>query len=140
MFPVEQQAPHRLDREECLRLLAVEDVGRLAMNQGRAPAIFPVNYALDGEAIVFRTAPGTKLTHGPRSAVAFEIDGLDRENRSGWSVVVTGRLEEVTDEEPELLARVHDLRIRPWATGTPKGHWMRIVPGIITGRWVGPDG
>ena len=83
MFPVEQHAPHRLDREECLRLLAVEDVGRLALAQGRAPVIFPVNYALDGEAIVFRTAEGTKLSHGPRGAAAFEIDGLVREGRSG---------------------------------------------------------
>ncbi|WCO66549.1 pyridoxamine 5'-phosphate oxidase family protein [Iamia majanohamensis] len=137
MFPVEQQAPHRLDREECLRLLAVEDVGRLALTQGRAPAIFPVNYALDGEAVVFRTAEGTKLAHGDRAAAAFEIDGLDREERRGWSVVVTGRLEEITD--PETLERVHGLGIRPWADG-PRGHWMRLLPGIITGRRVGRAG
>ncbi len=138
MFPVEQHKPHRLDRSECLRLLAVEDVGRLGLVQGQAPVIFPVNYAWDGQAIVFRTAEGTKLSHGPRSAVAFEIDGLDRENRSGWSVLVTGRLDEVTEADPDLWGRVQDLGIRPWEPGT-KGHWMRLVPGIITGRWVGPE-
>lgn len=127
----------RLDRDECLRLLSIEDVGRLAIVQGRTPAIFPINYALDGQAIVFRTAPGTKLDHGPRAPVAFEIDGLDRAARRGWSVVVTGRLEEVTAFDGPAFARVRALDIRPWAHGD-KGHWMRLVPGIITGRRVGP--
>jgi len=101
------------------------------------PAIFPINYALDGEAVVFRTAPGTKLTHGPRAPATFEIDGLDRAARTGWSVVATGRLEEVTTFDAPTLERVRALAIRPWTEGD-KGHWMRLVPDIITGRRVGP--
>lgn len=88
-----------LDREQCLRLLAEVEIGRLAVLDGSTPIIFPFNYRLDGDAIVFRTAPGTKLHHGPRSAASFEIDRFDREHRSGWSVVVVGRLEEVTHYE-----------------------------------------
>ena len=42
----------RLDHDECLRLLAIEDVGRVAVIHGRAPSIFPVNYALDGTTVV----------------------------------------------------------------------------------------
>lgn len=127
----------RMDRDECRRLLAIDDVGRLAIVQGHAPAIFAVNYVMDDDCVVFRTAAGTKLLHGPRGLAAFEIDGLSREDRSGWSVVVTGRLEEVTRFDATLLDRVQRLPVRPWAAGT-KDHWMRLVPGIITGRRVGP--
>lgn len=47
-----------LDRDQCLRLLADDEIGRLAVIAGNTPAIFPVNYALDGDTIVFRTDPG----------------------------------------------------------------------------------
>ena len=127
----------RLDLEECLLLLAIEDVGRLALVQGGTPAIFPVNYILDGTAPVFRTDPGTKLSHGPGTSVCFEIDGIDRDQRSGWSVVVTGVLETIDESDPETLERVRTLPVHPWGGGE-KAHWLRVVPGLITGRRVGP--
>lgn len=61
--------------------------------------------------MVFRTAPGTKLFSGPRSAATFEIDAFDREHRTGWSVVVTGRLEEVTKFDAATLNRVRALPV-----------------------------
>jgi uncharacterized protein len=125
-----------LDRDACLALLAGEDVGRLAMGTGGAPLVFPVNYALDGETVVFRTDPGTKLDRAERGRVAFEIDGLDRQARTGWSVVVTGRLEEVTHYDAAAFERVRRLPVEPWAAGE-KGHWLRLVPSQITGRRVG---
>jgi nitroimidazol reductase NimA-like FMN-containing flavoprotein (pyridoxamine 5'-phosphate oxidase superfamily) len=125
-----------LDRDECLRLLAQDEIGRLAVNDGSVPTIFPVNYRLDGDAIVFRTAPGTKLEYGPRSLACFEIDRFFPEHRSGWSVVVVGRLGEVTHYDARTLARVTDLAVDPWADGE-KSHWMRLVPTRITGRQVG---
>ncbi len=33
-----------LSREECLHLLATDEVGRLAIAVGNAPSVFPVNY------------------------------------------------------------------------------------------------
>ena len=126
-----------LDREECLALLATDDVGRLAIIEGGSPAIFPVTYARDGESIVFRTALGTKYFHGRRRPVAFEVDGLDRQQRSGWSVVVTGRLDEVDEDDATTLAHLRGLDIDPWAAGE-RSVWMRVVPGSITGRRVGP--
>jgi uncharacterized protein len=53
-----------LDRDQCLSLLAGDEVGRLAVIVGNTPTIFPVNYALDGDTIVFRTDPGTKSSTG----------------------------------------------------------------------------
>lgn len=125
-----------LEREECLKRLANDVVGRIAVIDGGTPVILPVNYALDGEAIVFRTDPGLKLDSGPRSSASFEIDDIDRERRSGWSVVVTGRLEEVTEYDDAVWRRALALPIEPWADGE-KGHWMRLVPARISGRSVG---
>jgi nitroimidazol reductase NimA-like FMN-containing flavoprotein (pyridoxamine 5'-phosphate oxidase superfamily) len=126
----------RLDREECLVLLADEEVGRVAVIDGGVPMIFPVNYRLDGESIVFRTAEGTKLDQGPRALASFEVDCFDRTARAGWSVVVVGRLEEVTRYDSRTLARIEELRVDPWAAGE-KAHWMRLVGTRISGRRVG---
>lgn len=125
----------RMDRGECLALLEAEDVGRLALVQGNVPAIFPINYALDGQDVVFRSAPGTKVVHGAGAPAAFEIDHLDRERRRGWSVVVVGHLE-VVDRSDPALARLRRLPIRPWAAGD-KDVVMRLVVGTITGRLLG---
>jgi nitroimidazol reductase NimA-like FMN-containing flavoprotein (pyridoxamine 5'-phosphate oxidase superfamily) len=128
-----------LDRDTCLELLAGDEVGRLAIAGRGAPILMPVNYALDGETVVFRTDPGTKLERAGRfGRAAFEIDRFDREARSGWSVVVTGRLEEVTDYDAATLERLTRLPLRPWARGE-KQHWVRLVPSKITGRRVGPS-
>jgi uncharacterized protein len=126
-----------LERAECLRLLEADVIGRLAVIAGGAPQVFPVNYVLDGDTVVFRTASGTKLDIGSRAPAAFEIDAFDRLARSGWSVVVTGRLEEATAHDATLFDRVRHLPVEPWAAGD-KPHWVRLVPSRITGRRVDP--
>lgn len=124
-----------IGRAECLRLLGEDCIGRLAVVAGGEPMIFPVNYVLDGDAVVFRTAPGSKLRAGPRAPASFEIDAFDRERRCGWSVVATGQLEEVTTFDALTFERVLDLGVDPWADGD-RSHWMRLVPGRVTGRRV----
>ena len=113
--------------DECLALLATTDVGRLAIGHGGSVDIFPINYALDGRTILFRTAEGTKWRDGPGGGVAFEVDELDAEHRTGWSVVVHGRLEPVA---PGVEGEASPL---PWAEGT-KPHLLRLVPENVTGR------
>lgn len=122
-----------IDRDECLALLRADEIGRLAVIDSGRPVIFPVNYVVDDEDIVFRTAPGTKVDQGPRAGACFEIDGFDRPHHAGWSVVVTGRLDEVTAYSGSLFARASELPVHPWADG-PKEHIMRLVPASITGR------
>jgi nitroimidazol reductase NimA-like FMN-containing flavoprotein (pyridoxamine 5'-phosphate oxidase superfamily) len=124
-----------MDRQLCLRLLAADEVGRLAVVNGGAPVILPVNYALDGESIVMRTAPGTKLAAAGGPA-CFEIDAFDRGRRHGWSVVVNGRLEEVDHYASRDLTRMRSLDLSPWADGE-RERWLRLVPSTITGRRVG---
>jgi nitroimidazol reductase NimA-like FMN-containing flavoprotein (pyridoxamine 5'-phosphate oxidase superfamily) len=122
-----------MDRQECVELLATDTIGRLAVIDGGTPTILPVNYVLDGEDVIFRTDPGLKLDAGPRAPASFEIDAFDRSTRSGWSVVVSGRLEEVTLYDAHRWSRVHQLPVEPWAAGD-KAHWMRLVGTKIAGR------
>lgn len=124
-----------LDERECLRLLATEDVGRIAVVLGRQPLIFPVNYVLDGKAVVFRTDPGTKLAAASLEKVAFEVDHIERETRSAWSVVIQGVGQEVTRSYSRLFDHVRSLPVVPWAPGD-KERWVRVVPTHITGRRV----
>ena len=127
-----------LERHECLALLAGEEVGRLGVVSGGHPLILPVNYVLDGDTVVFRTAPGTKLDAARRTAVAFEVDRFDRGARTGWSVVVQGVADEVTDfADPALLERLARLRLDPWTEGE-KPNVVRIVPRVVSGRRLRP--
>lgn len=123
-----------IDRKGCLELLAADHVGRLAVLEGGAPLILPVNYALDGDQVVFRTAPGTKLDVTNHGAACFEIDHFERSSRAGWSVVVRGRLEEVTVRNRPRWDRIQALP-DPWAEGE-KAHVLALVPQTLTGRRV----
>jgi len=121
-----------LTRSECFELLAGGQLGRVAVTDDRGPVVFPVNYALDRHTVVFRTEPGTKLHAAGRGGrVCFEADGTDEAARTGWSVIVRGEITEVTD--PDELARLCDLPLRPWAPGA-RDHYARILPAVLTGR------
>ena len=119
-----------LDRDECLRLLTTQSVGRLAACQpGWAPHVVPVNYVLLRDSIVFRTDEGTKLRLLVSEPVTFEVDFVDSFHRVGWSVVVQGLAYEASEWEVE----VEQLHVEPFAPGG-KPHWARLVPHSITGR------
>lgn len=123
----------KLTTQECLDLLGRHHLGRLAFvdRVGVVPQIIPVNYVLDGDVVVFRTDPGSKLAAAIRGApVAFEVDGVDEQQRVGWSVVVRGDASEVT--EATELDRLRQGPLVPWAPGA-KSHYVR-VPGRVTGR------
>src|SRR5437660_8888175 len=96
MRTIDRSGLERLSRQECVTLMATQEVGRLVVVDEGRPLIFPVNYALDGEAPVFRTASGTKLWASTHSSVAFEVDHVENETKTGWSVIVHGIAHEVT--------------------------------------------
>lgn len=80
---------------------------------------------VDGQSVVFRTGPGTKLAATVRgSPVAFEADAIDEVWREGWSVLVQGVAVQVTAREE--LDRLRRLPLRPWAGGD-KSHYVRIL-------------
>jgi uncharacterized protein len=122
-----------LSSDECHRLLAEHHVGRLAVVVGGQPVIFPLNYVFDGERVVFRTDEGLKLRHAPLRRVAFEIDGFDEAEGTGWSVLVQGSTYEITRAVDEYSEALRRLPLAPFAPGE-KAHWIEIVPTEITGR------
>lgn len=126
-----------LGSDECRKFLAEDVIGRVAVVIGATPMIFPVNYALDGDAIVMRTMPGSRLDVGQGHA-AFEVDSFDRGRQSGWSVLVTGHLEEVSWLQTKDMARLQALPVVPWVAGE-RDLWLRLRPSFITGRIVHGD-
>jgi len=124
-----------LPRAECLRLLAANRFGRLAvaLSEG-APVIRPVNYLFDesSQSVVFRTSHGSKL-HAvlQTNEAAFEIDGVEEGSRTGWSVIIHGVAEEITNQAE--VRRLDALGVTPWAPGH-KRRWVRIRARTVTGR------
>jgi nitroimidazol reductase NimA-like FMN-containing flavoprotein (pyridoxamine 5'-phosphate oxidase superfamily) len=123
-----------LPPDVCKRLLTLHHLGRLGVIADDRPLVLPVNYAFDGDDIVFRTDDGTKLHSAIGNPVAFEIDGVDNVWHSGWSVVVAGHAELVPDDEHDDLSA---LPLGPWCPG-PKRTWVRIRPDNISGRRIVP--
>jgi nitroimidazol reductase NimA-like FMN-containing flavoprotein (pyridoxamine 5'-phosphate oxidase superfamily) len=124
-----------LSRAECLELLEASKFGRLAVVSAHStPVIRPVNYVFDAssQSVVFRTGRGTKfnalLTAGK---AAFEIDGVDDATKTGWSVIISGIVEEITSRSE--VARLMASEIETWV---PEEEllWTRIRAYTVTGR------
>jgi nitroimidazol reductase NimA-like FMN-containing flavoprotein (pyridoxamine 5'-phosphate oxidase superfamily) len=123
-----------LTTAECRKLLGRHHFGRLGFmdSVGVLPSIIPVNYALDEDKVVIRTDAGSKLSAALRGApVAFEVDSVDEIHKVGWSVVVRGRAEEVTDEDK--LAELRQTPLLAWHP-RPQPRYVRINPSKISGR------
>ena len=132
-----QRVLEDLAPEECVRLLHQQEVGRLVYVDGDGPLAVPVNYAVDGNRIVFR------IEHSPKEldlkgAIAFEVDHFHESNHSGWSVLLRGTGREIPlDEVPEVLHRIQTHFPRPWAAGV-HNVWVSLDPAKITGKRFGP--
>ena len=125
-------APEILDAEECWALLSQTGVGRLAVIADGHPDVFPVNYKVDGQSLVFRTGSGTKHQAIQSDAVvALEADAVSSQFGLAWSVVIKGKAQETTPTGPDL----DDIRraLFPWQ-GVGQEHFIRITPESITGR------
>ena len=123
-----------IDPDSCADLLASSTLGRLGVIVDGRPEIFPVNHVYDRQSgcVVFPTNARTKL----RAAldwpwVAFEVDGIEPDGGGGWSVLVVGRAEDITElgEVPRIAQERHVL----WRAGDTV-RWIRIVPSKVTGR------
>jgi nitroimidazol reductase NimA-like FMN-containing flavoprotein (pyridoxamine 5'-phosphate oxidase superfamily) len=123
-----------LDRDECLHLLLRHQVGRIAVTIDGQPHIVPVTYAADTAGdIVFRTGPDTVLARVDLERVAFEIDGVDEQARTGWSVSVHGVGREITDDDDQSARFLRQKLGDSWAPG-PRMRWFAISPREVTGR------
>ena len=125
-------ATESMTQAECWSMLLCHGVGRLAVGVAGQPDIFPINYVVSGESIVFKTGAGTKFAAAVLGRhVAFEIDGAEPENRTVWSVVVKGIAHEVDGMDDRFEAE--DLPLYPWVA-EQKPNYVRIAPNLVTGR------
>jgi len=117
---------------ECWQMLRLSAVGRIGVLVDGGPEIYPVNFVVDGQTVVFRTDAGSKLRGLDKSpSVCFEADGMNLEDHTGWSVMVKGRATEVTS--PGDRRKAAALPLQFWALGE-KAYWIRIRPTEVTGR------
>jgi nitroimidazol reductase NimA-like FMN-containing flavoprotein (pyridoxamine 5'-phosphate oxidase superfamily) len=121
-----------LTAAECYDLLSPGGVGRVAFTTSDGPVVLPVNYAMAGHTVIFRTAPDTLLAAYLNGPTGFEVDRLDEALSQGWSVLVNGRAVCVTSEAEVRHLEQH-ADIRPWAGGA-RDVYVRITPRKITGR------
>jgi nitroimidazol reductase NimA-like FMN-containing flavoprotein (pyridoxamine 5'-phosphate oxidase superfamily) len=122
-----------LSRSECLALLPSAPFGRLVFTEGALPAVLAVNFVLTSAGVVLRTREEGAIARAAAggAVVAFQADDIDPVARTGWSVAVTGVASPVTSAGEAL--RMGQLGIDPWAPG-PRDTYVRIVPGMVTGR------
>lgn len=126
-----------LDRAQCMALLGEGGIGRVAFDDGEGPTVVPVNYAVDGDAVVFRTSVSGRLNRSLLTSVvggevraAFEVDRYDEASRKGWSVLLRGGVHPLSDEERAATAQVE-----PWAGGEREA-WFRLAAREVSGRRV----
>ena len=115
-----------LDEAECRLLLATRSFGRVGWNSASGVQILPVSYGMVGDVIVFRTAAGSPMAELVRPMeVSFQVDDLDAETSTGWSVLVHGTSGATVAELPADMAD-------PWAPGD-----RPIVIGIQVDHYAG---
>jgi nitroimidazol reductase NimA-like FMN-containing flavoprotein (pyridoxamine 5'-phosphate oxidase superfamily) len=126
-----------LSEDDAWALLTCGEIGRVGITMGALPAIFPVSYRVVDGAIVFRTAPGSKLSAATEGAiVAFEVDDYQLADRSGWSVLVVGRAE--VSHDVDVVFKALDAALEPLAGGR-RSALVRIEPTFISGRRIVHD-
>ena len=107
----------RIGRAESLELLRARRVGRLAyVARPGVPDVVPVNYSVHEGHVLVRTGVGPKLQAAERGELlALEVDDIDEQSRTGWSVVATGRARRLSTRQ--IAALPDEALPRAWANG-----------------------
>ena len=122
-----------LPAPECLRLLAVRakqgGVGRIGVATDQAPVIVPTNFTLEDGRILLRVGRGFFSRAAAGHLVAFEVDDVDLESRTAWSVLVRGMATLIEEPSPNELA-VTATPLVP----EPGNLVLALRPDLLTGR------
>jgi nitroimidazol reductase NimA-like FMN-containing flavoprotein (pyridoxamine 5'-phosphate oxidase superfamily) len=119
-----------LDDQEAWNRLSSVALGRLVTSFGGQLEIFPVNFVVQNDTVLFRTAEGTKLfTTVMNEKVLFEAD--DHTVAEGWSVIVRGTARLLTGAEE--IQQADRAGLMPWVP-TEKLRYVRVTPTELTAR------
>ena len=124
----------RMSRDAALARLASRSIGRIAyVARAGVADLVPVNFRVVGETVYVMSGPGPKLQAADRrELVAFEVDDIDEQTCTGWSVVAHGTARRLA---PDERRRIVDggLAPQPWAVG-PRNAVIAIEISRIAGR------
>jgi nitroimidazol reductase NimA-like FMN-containing flavoprotein (pyridoxamine 5'-phosphate oxidase superfamily) len=135
--PAREHVLRTLSPAECIGLLEPGGIGGVGFASAEGIMMLPVNFAVTGKVVIFRTAPDTLLALYADAQVSFEADRFDAVRREGWSVLVHGRAHKVTEER--AVKRLEDVtHLRPWAPGA-RDVYVRLAPTRISGRRIQPS-
>ena len=113
-----------LSESECLLMLGLNRVGRLACSREGRPYVVPINYAYADKRLYAFSMPGKKidwLRANPLASVVVEA----KEEKRGWrSVVVDGLFEELPDRLGHKVERD-----RAWGLLSRHANWWE--PGAL---------
>ena len=120
-----------LDRAQCVELLSGARIARVVLSVGCIPVAMPVNMSVLDEDVVFATDSGSKLTSSVYGqVVSVEADDIDLGCGTGWSVLVTGIAQPVTEPEEIVWA---GSRLQAWVPG-PHPLLIKVPSTLISGR------
>jgi nitroimidazol reductase NimA-like FMN-containing flavoprotein (pyridoxamine 5'-phosphate oxidase superfamily) len=129
-----QRHVEKLSQDSCTELLKESPIGRIIFTDDDGPNALPINYGLFGNNIVFRIEQRSRLRKLLKGRVAFEVDHMETDASSGWSVIVRGTAHEVPiDQVHNLVQQMKETLPRPWAEGV-HNIWVEIEPEEVTGR------
>ncbi len=134
--PAHDRVLRAISATECLNLLEKGGIGRVGFTAADGVIMLPVNFALHGRSIIFRTAPDTLLAFHANSRLSFEVDHFDEALGEGWSVLVQGHAHQIMDER-EVRHIEDGTELQPWAPGA-RDIYVRIAPTQISGRSIQP--
>ena len=113
-----------IEPDECWALLRQRQVGRIGWVYQDQPQILPVTYLVVDHGLTFRTAAASSLA-AITGSVVFEIDDIDEETQTGWSVVARGQISTVDGPT----------QVEPWAPGV-RDQMRLITVDHVSGRAV----
>jgi nitroimidazol reductase NimA-like FMN-containing flavoprotein (pyridoxamine 5'-phosphate oxidase superfamily) len=121
--------------DECRELLGSASIGRLALSVRALPVVLPVSFALVPDSLLVITGGGDSFEAAcDHAVVAFETDGINVVNHTGWSVLVQG--EATVLRGPAELAEARRLGLSSW--GRPDAErYVKIGLELVTGRRLG---
>jgi nitroimidazol reductase NimA-like FMN-containing flavoprotein (pyridoxamine 5'-phosphate oxidase superfamily) len=120
-----------LTGDQCLNRLSQQRIGRVSLSKDALPIIVPVDYARDGDSIVFRGRHHSMLAQAcDKAVIAFEVDEFAAASDTGWSVQVVGVATLLAESE-----RSHALTLGlPRVVGDDGHEFLRLRLARISGH------